>query len=306
MKKMLAILVLLALTISCACAENTEVGSIDLSAMEIATPNNQLTEDFEQEGSEGKVIIAEQQEEPAESAEVSVEPFVPDNLNKAVIGADDRVQVTDTKQYPYSAIANMKVTGECGCRWECTGFMVGKRYLMTAAHCMICTDHNRWAKNITFYFGYRSNSNYLYKYTGGWSATAGTDFPNGYVFDAMENDWCFVRFDKKVGEQTGWIGFNVASDNEINSRFYQVTGYRDNKLKYAYGFASVYDNKLIIHTVDEVSGNSGGPIYLYNANNYDATRADAIIVAESLSGDYNIGRRITNNVWNSMKKDGYE
>ena len=307
MKKLTACLLLLAMLLSCAIAEEkTELPDIDLSAIDWAIPNSELSEDFEQEGAEGEVRLAgdvnptSAQADEAEE-EAFVDGFTPDDVSRMIIDGDDRVTVNNTKAYPYSTMANMKVTGECKCKWECTGFMVGKKFLLTAAHCMICPEHNKWAKNVTFYFGYQSSSKYLYKYTGGWYAVAGTSFPNGYKFDQMSHDWCYLKLDKAVGEKTGWLGFNIASDSEINTRYYTVAGYRDNKLKYGFGWAAAYDENLMLFNADEVAGNSGGPVYL----NYQ-DRADAIIVAEAPEANVNIGRRITRYIWDCMQKDGYQ
>ena len=110
-----------------------------------------------------------------------------------------------------------------------------------------------------------------------------------------------VKLDKAVGEKTGWLGFNIASDSEINTRYYTVAGYRDNKLKYGFGWAAAYDDNLMLFNADEVAGNSGGPVYL----NYQ-DRADAIIVAEAPEANVNIGRRITRYIWDCMQKDGYQ
>ena len=98
----------------------------------------------------------------------SVEPFVPDTLEKVIVGKDDRVKVKKPKQYPYSAICYMDGKYECGCRWTGTGFMVSENTLLTCAHLLVCKEHGKWAKKMTFYFGYKNRKNYLYRYKSTW------------------------------------------------------------------------------------------------------------------------------------------
>lgn len=302
MKRLLAILLAAVLCPVFAFADSANPAEIDLAALEWTLPVTHLSGDFVQEGAPGQVMIAAKGREASDSGEtITVEPYVPESLDRVIVGTDNRVPVRNAQEYPYSAIANMKVTGGCGCKWECTGYMVGRNFLLTAAHCMICPDHGRWADCITFWFGYRNERNYLCKYTGNWQATAGTSFDGGYSFEEMTGDWCYVKLEENIGEQTGWLGFSTASDDEILSRFYTVAGYRDNQLKYDRGSAAVYDRNLITFRADDVAGNSGGPIFLN-----DTDIADAIIIAEDAAAEINIGRRITVEIWKYMQEDGYQ
>lgn len=299
MKKLISLLLVAAVLLA-ACSAYAESSGFDYSALDESMPVNQPAEDVEDEGGEGTIEVADASVEPTGDA-VSVEGFIPDDADKVIIGSDDRITVTKPGQYPFSTIAYMEVTGECGDQWVCTGFMVGKNCLLTAAHCMICPNHGKWAKKATFYFGFKSKSNCLYKYTGGWFGRAGTNFPNHrYDSEALSNDWCYLILDKNVGEKTGWLGFNCASDSEIRSHTYMVAGYRDYKLKYCWGNAEPYDSRVVGFTADDQPGNSGGPIFMTD------NQAEAIIIAENETMQVNFGRRITSDIWSWMQKDGYK
>ena len=289
-----------------ACAEITEE---DIANMDTTMPVNDLIdpEDFSDEGGEGVVLFVEgepdtgtEPDDDSDNDAVIVEGFIPDGMEKVIIGKDNRTTVKNTKKYPFSAIANMIVTGECGETWTGTGFMVGRNCLLTAAPCMICPEHGKWAKKVTLYFGYQNKKNYLYKYTGGWKARAGTSFPNRrYDFNAMQDDWCYLILDKKVGDKTGRFGLNCAS-KQISKRKSKAAGYRSNILKYGNGKAKMYNKKLITYNNDTLPGNSGGPIY--TSKNY----VEAIIIAENKFTLTNWGRRITSDIWTRMYKDGYK
>ena len=122
-----------------------------------------------EEDNEGTVIVIDDwtaTEDAAPEASTEEDPFVPDTVGRAVFNADGRVTVFNPAAYPYSAIAYMDIVGTCGDHWSGTGFMVGKNRLLTASHCLVCSDHSAWAKTIDFYFGYKSRRNYLYRYSG--------------------------------------------------------------------------------------------------------------------------------------------
>lgn len=300
MKKIVSIL----LTIVCliaVCGVCAEELKVDFPLPSEAMPTNNTVEGLDEEGGDGTVVVAEGREAAEGDEEVIINGYAPENVDKVIIGKDDRVTVSQTSEYPYSAIANMKVVGECGDTWECSGFMVGKNCMLTAAHCMICPEHRKWAKNVIFYFGYKSNSNYLYKYTGGWVACAGTSFPN-YKYDkeAMFEDWCYVMFDQNIGDKTGWFGMQFCKDSEIDGYSYIAAGYRDNKLKYCWGNTYVGNDQVFAFDADDVPGNSGGPVF--SGDGY----AIGIIAAESEESQINFGRRITKNLWKWMQEDGYK
>ena len=115
------------------------------------------------EGGYGTVEIRDHGPEAA-AEEVGAEeykPFIPDDLEKTVFGKDDSITVSNPASYPFSAIAYMEVTGKCGCDWTASGYMVGTDKMLTAAHCLFCTEHWEQAEKIIFYFGYKNRRNYM-------------------------------------------------------------------------------------------------------------------------------------------------
>lgn len=226
--------------------------------------------------------------------------FMPDSLeedstDRMVIGSDDRVTVKDTSAYPFSAIAYMKVHARCGCDWECSGFMVGPRGLLTGAHCLVCSTHHKTASRITFYFGYKKKGKYLYKYDGETSYWYGTDCSGS---NYTEWDYAYVRFKKRVGDKTGWFGTKVMSDTSITSKYLTVAGYRSGKLKYDAGFAKVDSPRVISYQADTKPGTSGCPVYYKENGN---TYAVAINVAQNDYYKKNIARRIDNWLFDSLE-----
>ena len=206
-----------------------------------------------------------------------------------IIGKDDRVTVSNSYEYPYSAIAFMRAHASCGCTWAGSGFMVMPDVLLTAAHCVYCDEHKQPADKMEFYFGYEPDNSYAYAYTGPAECWYGTSFPGGYTRENMEHDWAVVRFDEFVGYETGFFGMKVMSDKEFNGATLRVAGYRDGLLKYDTNRAEVDSKTTVKLYADTVQGNSGGPVY-------EGTTASAINIASNDSG-YNIGGRITGEVF---------
>lgn len=233
---------------------------------------------------------------------INHEPTVPENIDKTVIGKDDRVVIENTACYPYSAVAYLEVEYECGEHATCSGFMVGNKTMATAAHCLICSDHRKPVKYLTAYFGYKSRDSYYYRYNDAATIWTWTDFPNGYDNDAKNWDLGLVVFNKDVGSYTGTFGLMALSDDEINQQYWGINaGYRSGILRAAVGEIEAYDPYRIRNLIDTESGNSGGPVFVEQGKgnyyaigiitsgnkecNY-ARRIDANYISETIKADY--------------------
>ncbi len=231
-----------------------------LLALALLLPAFCFAEDAPEEN-EGTIFFLDEGEAlPEDASEITEEsePFIPEDVEKHIIGKDDRITVRNPRTYPYSAIAYMVIKMKCGCSITGTGFMVDKRKMLTAAHCLICQKHNKWAKTIDFYFGYKKGGGQLYKYSGTWNAYCATSFPNGYT---DVNDWAFIRLEKDVGNKTGWFGRRYLNDADLTKEYYYVAGYKDGVLKYDVGKLRVLDQGRMWVDMDVLPGNSGSPVY---------------------------------------------
>ena len=190
-----------------------------------------------------------------------VSPYIPEGMDKAIFGADNRITVNNPSTYPYSAIAYIKMKYKCGCNGTGTGFVAGtSSTVFTAAHCVVCTDHGEWADELTFYFGYKNDRNYLYKYNSKWYAYAGNTYPNKSY--SIDGDYAVIKLYSDVGEKTGWFGVRWnPSDSMVTSAYAYVAGYRDGILRYDQGFLSTGGQNHIRYTLDTLPGTSGGPVF---------------------------------------------
>ena len=219
----------------------------------------------------------------AQDALRTEEPHLADGQEKTVFGTDDRITVENPFDYPYSAIAMLVVKGECGETWTGTGFMIGEDMMMTAAHCLVCPEHGKWAEEITMYFGYRSAKNYALKYAGGWTARVGNTFTD--LAYSRRGDYAFIQLKRDVGNQTGWFGKSFRyEDGEFPDPNYYVAGYREGELKYDVGPVAIWDEDLLQYNMDTLSGNSGCPVFT----------EDGYVIAINIASDdhYNYGYRL--------------
>ena len=257
-----------------------------------------FAETEEEEDNSGTITIVE--DDGAEIPELTQieesEPFVPEGVEKAVFGHDDRYEMNPTK-HPYVAIGMLVAKGTCGCSWMGSGFMVSKNFMLTAAHCLVCTKHSAWAQSLDIYFGYRNSRNYYYKYSDKWDAWAGNLFKNKKY--TIEGDWAVIKFKKNVGNKTGWFGwrFGMSQSDFDGDDLYYVAGYRDEKVRMAAGYDIRKDKDGFLNfTMDTVPGNSGGPIFTQD------NIAVGIIIAENSL--YNTGYPLNaaiKNKWDEMK-----
>lgn len=208
----------------------------------------------------------------------------------SIFGKDSRATISNTKKYPYSAIAHMVIRGECGCTWHGSGFMVSSRALVTAAQCLVCTDHATWADTIDFYFGYSNLQNYLYRFKGTWHAYVGTTFSDHRY--SADYDYGFVKLSNDVGNHTGWFGMSFMSDSKIENTLLNVAGYQTYKLKRDSGYAEVVGSRFLRYKMDTAYGSQGGPVYTNDGY------AVGINIANGESGNY--AYRLTSDMYETM------
>ena len=66
-------------------------------------------------------------------------------LEPSVIGADERVQVTATESFPFSAVAYLELEDSFGVVFaSCTATFIGPDALLTAGHCLWDAELEDW------------------------------------------------------------------------------------------------------------------------------------------------------------------
>lgn len=179
----------------------------------------------------------------------------PASATKNVFGADDRTPLTDTN-YPWSTIGVVEGMGRC------TGTLVDKQWVLTAAHCVIDPATNNLTTNvIRFHPNYKNgsaptNTHATYVY---W----GTNQPNSFRGD----DWALIKLALPLGNTYGWLGVQPTDVNTFPGQL-TVAGFSGDFMG---GLtAGIHHNcstrardtasRFIAHDCDAARGSSGGPV----------------------------------------------
>ena len=190
------------------------------------------------------------------------EPVIPEDLEKIIIGKDDRITINNTSAYPYSTICYMVCRDNYGNSWTGTGFMTAGNHVVTAAHCVWNVESHRAFDSVTFYFGYKNQNNYYYVYNGPFTYWVGTTFPSGtYSLMNIKDDYAVIQFPVNIEQYTGSLGFRTLSEDEVDRKFFYVAGYRDGILKQGIGRITDASESILWHNADTLSGNSGCPMF---------------------------------------------
>ncbi|PDZ00304.1 hypothetical protein COD89_30980 [Bacillus thuringiensis] len=203
-----------------------------------------------------------------------------------VLGSDIRTQVTNTASYPNSAIVHLdgvlSNTGEYGC----TGWMVGPKTLVTAAHCV-----NGGTTSMTVSPGKNGGSNPY----GTAKISQVYISPNYINTENPGDDWAVININRNLGDQTSWFGYNSGLPNGSIT----ITGYPGDKsygqMWTGVGSIEWSTGNIAYHNVDTFGGQSGAPVYDY--------RREVYAIHVGYDGNYNKNRaaRITSEVINAIE-----
>jgi V8-like Glu-specific endopeptidase len=200
-----------------------------------------------------------------------------DGGTRDVIGQDNRVQVTNTTKYPYTAIGYLQMENKKGEVWSCTAALIGPKVALTAAHCLYNhAEQGGWRDKFVFWPAVNGENNVPY---------GGFDYDTAYVFQAFVTDydgtydevWQYdvglITFKEPIGDALGWLGYTTGE----NTGDFQgnLVGYHDDKPAFTMWRSTcnvVAENASaadFVHDCDFMSGANGGPIYYYDQQTKD-------------------------------------
>ena len=237
-----------------------------------------------------------------------------------VLGVDSRVMVTDTSPIPWRCICHLEVEYEFGPVGFGTGFLIGPRAVLTAAHVLVSPSRTepgrrRTARQIRVIPGRNGT---LAPYGFFVSKYSDCKVPDQWLRDGEDRpagNWDFAMIpipadfktaDQPTAERLGYFGLKCFSDSEeskVKMLFVNNAGYpyeadkAYGTLWYNAGRIRKMEKTYIEYMVDTEGGQSGSPVYYY-----DKESNQRYVIAVHTTGDFvNRGLRITEEVFAMIK-----
>lgn len=219
-------------------------------------------------------------------------------IMEVVIGTDDRTQISDTTVYPLRCIASLRITAQDGTGWIGTGWLVGPRLLLTAGHCVYMSDHGGWVQQMEVIpgrqgdtFPYQSCIATEFRSVHGWIDDGKSEFDYGAILLPEAN---------RYGDQLGWFGFQVRSDDDLNNLTVNISGYPGDKPSgtqwYLSGPIKNVSDRNFTYDIDTAGGQSGAPVWVYQN---DGSRLGVGVHTNGAMGG-NSATRITQEVYDNI------
>jgi len=184
-------------------------------------------------------------------------------VQEVLIGYDDRVQVSQTRQYPWRCICALEITAADGTRWIGTGFFVGPRTVLTAGHCVYIHGRGGWARSIRLVPGANGSE-------APFGALSSGDLRSvrGWTEKRLRtHDYGAIILPRSytTGEQIGWFGYVNLPDVELSQAIVNLSGYPGDKPPKTQWFhgreVTRIDKRTLTYLIDTMGGQSGSPVW---------------------------------------------
>ena len=200
--------------------------------------------------------------------------------------------------YDAKAVTYLNAKFECGCSRTGGGALVARNCLITAAHNLVCPDHNKHLKTCEFFFNW-DGSTYSGRYTGRFSYRWYADFSHGYN---SQDDIAYVIFPENVADRTGFYETGVISYGEesLGWDYCTIYGYSGKKRVSDRSKVQFADSKQICWPMSSGFRNTmeGGPV-LWGSSGVFLTA-----VYTSHDGTTGYARLLTGDIIDDMLRDG--
>ena len=152
---------------------------------------------------------------------------------------------------------------------SCTASLVGDRLILTAAHCIANESKSRVERgSFTFLLGFHNGS------SRAESSAEPVDWGNLNSTSAREGDWALLRLGRSLGDEFGHFGIRSLSPMNFRDVDLYLAGYAH---QFGFGdrlsmardcrFQNSTNNMMLLeHDCDSTEGDSGGPLFVCQAN----------------------------------------
>ena len=235
-----------------------------------------------------------------------------DEANRQVFGEDDRVQIKNTKVYPFSAIGYLEAkspkTGNYG---SCSATLIGPRTVLTAAHCLYSHEDKDWLDEFLFVPALNGSTADdapfgAFTYDSAYILQGFIDNYQGYYGSVVPWDLGIVTLKQDVGNSLGWLGYSNFDD--LGDFTANIVGYPGDKPMGTMWRATcdvMAENvgpENFAYDCDTYPGSSGSSVYAYD-NKSKQRIITGVNIAESPDANTAIRLNAVNIEWiNSLWK----
>jgi V8-like Glu-specific endopeptidase len=227
------------------------------------------------------------------------DPRVMESIAEVVIGKDDRVRIRNTRAYPWRCICQLLITARDGSRWTGTGWLVGRRTLMTAGHCVYMHTRGGWARSIEVIpgrdagnrpFGSRVGTQFFS--VRGWTRSRKRAYDYGAILLPRNTNY---------GGQLGYFGFANYSFFTLMGMKVNLSGYPGDKPTGTQWWhcrrIKLVTPRTLVYNIDTAGGQSGSPVWRKKGN-----QRYAVGIHTNGSSSGNSATRITKAVYKNIKR----
>lgn len=180
------------------------------------------------------------------------------SLAKNVFGMDSRTEL-DVSTFPGKAVARLD--------GGCSAAIIGKKLALTAAHCVFDSEKSALREDVRYLTsGYKNGVAAAKTWIS--QVWIGTTTPE----TTRKNDWAILILSDDIGSTTGWFGIGPKVTEASLPMSVSMAGYGSDKGsgKVPQLTSECYLHKIdaeerVLHDCDGVTGVSGGPIFLKQA-----------------------------------------
>lgn len=196
--------------------------------------------------------------------------------DRKVFAEDNRILIGQTTKFPFRVIGQLWSVTDKGEWSTCSATLIGRRAVITAAHCLYSHEDGGWLEDYEFYPGMNGEGNAPFGKYGWTNAHILQGFITnyqGYYGSVMPWDLAVLILDGNAGDALGWMGYAVY-DPAYNFTG-NIVGYPGDKRQSTMWRASCdidasrADDFNFSYPCDTYPGSSGSAVYDYNPSAKD-------------------------------------